>query len=203
MDAPLSLSVLFLRVLRLLRLSKLIRFFRGVSDNFKSVWKVLRLVMVLGITTHWMACAFITLVHMQPESEHAWHIVNHIDDDPYTQYCAAAYAGVLSMVGDDIGPQTNYERAFLTLAVLLGSGLFAAIFGQGTVSTSSSSCCCCLAFCTDTRARARFRFRYSCAFDSKPEQDRKCIHPNARNGRRKHATDEASRDVPTESSKIL
>ena len=69
---------------------------------------------------------------MQPNAEEGWHVLKGIDNaDVATQYWSSIYAGVLTMVGDDINPQTNHERCFATIAILIGTGIFATLFGQG------------------------------------------------------------------------
>lgn len=111
-------------LLRLLRVPTLLKFTRRVQESHLAnqiVLKIAALVFWIFLIAHWIACGWIALGTSLPEH------------DAFTNYNRALYWCIttLATVGyGDITPQTNEQRIYTMLVMILGAGLYGYIIGN-------------------------------------------------------------------------
>jgi len=148
------------RVIRLLRLSKLLRIFNAnriikrwetkYSINFL-VWGFSKYILVMVFLSHWLACIFKMVLMISDPENNNWE-TNYFKDnlgydstvEPIESYLAALYWAVMTVttIGyGDVVPRSSLERAFTIFAMLLGAGSYAYCVGAvcGLVASMSES----------------------------------------------------------------
>ena len=162
-------SLGILRLLRIMRLLKLVRVLRAsrIYQRFQArnslphaVEAMIKLLVLLIICSHWMACAWIMTAGLQDRGAYTWidAFANDLcdryeggacDEDPardYLQrngrdkYFAAAYWSVttITSVGyGDITPQNSDEMLVCTFWLLIGSTIWAYVIGNATAIVST------------------------------------------------------------------
>ena len=130
-------GVLILRMLRLLRVVRLIviftRWARQSSTN-TGYLRIGRLVSVVVLFIHWIACAWFFVPFLEHFPADSWVVGQDLQDSPpQSQYIRALYWTVVTMttVGyGDITPARDLEYVFTVLVMLIGASLYAFIIGN-------------------------------------------------------------------------
>ena len=129
-----------LKLLRILRLSKIIMFMR-VKQSVKLSFKLFQLMSILILYTHMGACFWFILIK-QPE---VWipptDFIN-LETDLFTapvhkQYWYSAYHSVFLLVGAEAAPRTLGETVFASFMILFGAIITAIMFGEMAVVMTS------------------------------------------------------------------
>jgi hypothetical protein len=129
--------VLLVRSLRLLRLLRLFTIFRRWSrQSWANVpfLRVAKLVALVLVFLHVIACAWFLVPFMEGFPEDSWTVAEGLQSAPVTsQYIRSAYWSVVTMttVGfGDITPGRDVEYVFTIIVVLLGASMYAFIVGN-------------------------------------------------------------------------
>ncbi|CAI2366607.1 unnamed protein product [Moneuplotes crassus] len=139
----------FLRILRLIRVLKIKRLVYKieeyiVTDTLTLIMDSLKMLMVIFFMTHLMACTFYFVgdyeASVQPLT---WIVINDIQDlTLYEKYITCVYFSftTITTVGyGDISPNTNLEKIYGMLAMLIACGFFAYIVGSiGSIVNKSN-----------------------------------------------------------------
>ena len=130
----------FLRVLRLLRLAKLKRIFVRIEDyiastTLASIFQFLRLLFVVFLIAHWIACLWYYVGVVEALNEHETWVTVMLAHGPTTMelYATAFYftMSTMSTVGyGDIHPYTRVEMIFVILIMVVACGIFAYTIGS-------------------------------------------------------------------------
>ena len=137
------------RLLRLFRLFKLLRIIRAstVFRRFEAslpinyaAFSLIKFTVFTITIAHWMACGFMLVADIQPNSdEDSW--ISRIEEDnndtytnrgPFDRYVTCFYWGMTTMstIGyGDITPVTTIERVYATFSQLVGASIFAYVVG--------------------------------------------------------------------------
>jgi len=143
-----------LRVIRLTRLLKLTRLLR--ANKMTSAWEdrshvdsgsvaLAKLVLILLLTCHIMACAWAVVANMEAEDHYTWvHALeenkNRLYQTNFEIYIASLHFSVLTLttVGyGDIVPQTNREYIVGIILMLVSGSIWAYILGTFTAVLSN------------------------------------------------------------------
>jgi hypothetical protein len=130
----------FLRILRLLRVLKLKKFLYKldefiVTDVLNTVMDILKLLVLIFFISHLLACTFYYVGDYEStDNPENWIRVSGIDEIPKEErYMTSLYFSFSTMatVGyGDITPQTNLEKVYSILGMLIACGFTAYIIGS-------------------------------------------------------------------------
>ena len=118
------------KVFRVGRLLKMIQHLPAAANNIR----ILILVGFLVIIIH-LASGVWYLLHFQRLANEGLYgdaTGGVLAPDPYEAYAASFYTTMMSLVGDDVGPESNGEYFFCSVIVLVGAFMNALIFAQVT-----------------------------------------------------------------------
>lgn len=121
-----------LKMLRLLRLGKVIRFMR-TNDKTKLRMELGQLIMVFLLYLHLQACFWFMLTKSGgvyvPPAQYI-HGINVLENDLWLEYAYSLYMSVYLLTAAEIGPRTALERIVAGLFVILGQLFQAFMFGK-------------------------------------------------------------------------
>ena len=137
----------FLRIIRLLRVVKLRKLMYKIEDYISD--DALNLIMdsfkiliyILGMC-HWIGCMFHFVAEFNPQPD-SWVRLNNLQDKTsFEKYCICIYFAftTIATVGYcDIHPETEEEKVFGMIIMIVACGFFAFIIGSigGIVNRSS------------------------------------------------------------------
>jgi hypothetical protein len=143
-----QLSILnFVKIIRLLRLARIQKFLRRFKIG--SFFRVVMLFSEFFLLAHYVGCAFYLLGYSSlPQSlecsesrEENWICYNNIEAESQSgQYIASLYWAIttLTSVGfGDLHPINTSERGFAAAVMLIGSAMYAVVFGMMTAHISN------------------------------------------------------------------
>lgn len=118
---------------RLLRLGRILKFIERLGV-YANIWRILRLLGIIILVLHWVTCLWHLIVCGSGDSnelDHAYLAMcekswDSPADNPYLQ---ASYWAVLLLLGNDVHPFNKGTTALSVLMLLVGSFLYAAVFG--------------------------------------------------------------------------
>ena len=121
-----------LKMLRLLRLGKVIRFMR-TNDKTKLRMELCQLIIIFLLYLHLQACFWYMLtksggVYVPPAMY--IHGINVLENDLWLEYAYSLYMSVYLLTAAEIGPRVAWERIVAGLFILLGQLFQAFMFGK-------------------------------------------------------------------------
>jgi len=136
-----------LRILKIMRLLKLLKINKVMPDlewylsysSHSNILRLLRLLLAIMIILHYFACIFYSVTFY---SWMEWALCEEtvcIEHDLWTQYITSYYHSMLLMNGEEIVPQSNIEKVYAVLAILIGAVIVAVIFGNVALAISNLS----------------------------------------------------------------
>jgi hypothetical protein len=148
-----------LKLVRVLRASRIYQRFQARNSLPHAVEAMVKLLVMLIICSHWMACAWIMTASLQSLTEYTWidsfadsyfcggecdaqPSRNHLSHNGGDKYFAAIYWSVttITSVGyGDITPQNPDEMLICTVWLLLGSTIWAYVIGNATAIVSTGN----------------------------------------------------------------
>ena len=129
-----------LKLLRLLRVGKLVRF----SERFVNAngWRILRLLGMFVILAHWCGCAWHSVLDDNDENgNESWldSISEERRSTPLSLYVTTLNAAFLMLYGENVGATTTKEEVVSMLLMLIGACIQATLFGQVALLISNSN----------------------------------------------------------------
>jgi len=125
-----------LKMIRLLRLSKIIMFMR-TRNHIKLRMKLLHLLLVLLIFLHTQACLWFMLNSMEeqyiPPTDYVHRHTLLYHDSVLRSYSLSLYMSVYMLTAAEIGPRTGWERIYAGCCILIGQLFQAYMFGEISV----------------------------------------------------------------------
>eukprot|EP00736_Rhodelphis_marinus_P010082 Rmarinus@m.20675 len=121
-----------LKCIRLLRMRRILT----LLDKYGSgaVWRILRLVLMFAILTHWVACGWWLIVEGEESVSESWKAENGLTEATATErYLESFFAALLMIGGKTAGPISQNEFVYHSVWVLFGALIHATIFGNITV----------------------------------------------------------------------
>ena len=129
-----TLLVRALKLPRLLRLGKVFKYLNRFK--YAQAWKIIRLLMIMIISAHWIGCLFFFVCELQMADQMSanepWCWAN---DDVRTgtgngRLLIAFHTAFLMLVGENIDPTTYIEYAYTVLALIIGQIISAVVIGN-------------------------------------------------------------------------
>jgi len=145
-------NLLLLKLFKLNRLFRLGRLLKHMRDlAYANAFRLIKLLVAVLMFGHWVACIWWWLglwqiEHLSNQGENAFTgkpwILHHdlLEADLVTAYSTSLYFGISMLCSVEFGyvqPQTNIERSFGTITLLLGAVCTAFIFGNVAVLIQS------------------------------------------------------------------
>ncbi|CAD7696775.1 unnamed protein product [Ostreobium quekettii] len=130
-----SLTLLaFLKTPRLLRLGRLLRFLDRLKNA--NYFKMVQLMVLMCLIAHWIACTW-QMAYRFTKGRYPWTIDKVAGLDVFTQFMAGFYKSFILMVGDNVQPENNLERALCCVVLVLGAGFYATVVGNMALLVNS------------------------------------------------------------------
>lgn len=129
-------------ILQLFSLLKLVRISRlgiiiermNVTQDMKNALKLFKLIFVIIIYIHCLACLWYVIVTMhaewRPPLEYVNPDANFYESSLANKYFITLYNAVLMLTGNDILPRGTFQVAFVTCFITIGAIINANIFGN-------------------------------------------------------------------------
>ena len=128
---------------RLLRLGRLLKFL--ARFKYAGAVKILKFVFLLILVAHWTGCFFFFIMQIEDEWGHStWleHNVGHINRDGdaiISKYLTLLYTGFLMLIGEGMDMETDAEKFYGSLVVLVGTIVTAVIVGNVSFVVSNQN----------------------------------------------------------------
>ena len=124
-----TLLVRALKLPRLLRLGKVFKYLNRFK--YAQAWKIIRLLMIMIISAHWIGCLFFFVCELQQFGENWCFAQDEIrDQSGGGKLLIAFHTAFLMLVGEGIGPTTLIEYAYTTFALIVGQIISAVVIGN-------------------------------------------------------------------------
>jgi hyperpolarization activated cyclic nucleotide-gated potassium channel 2 len=149
-SSPALLRMLKLaRIMSLLRVAKIRKFFRDLefffsSNSLSTTLMAFRLLMMMMMICHWIACLWIYISVETINNHNNWIINGGFLNDAYLEiYVSAMYWSITSMASvgyGDIKAASSAEKAVAIVCMVIGSGIFTFIISSiGTLVSKHTS----------------------------------------------------------------
>ena len=118
---------------RLLRLGRILKFIERLGV-YANIWRILRLLGIIILVLHWVTCLWHLIVCGSSDLNELDHAMLAMcekswDSPADNAYLQASYWAVLLLLGNDVHPFNNGTTALSVMMLLVGSFLYAAVFG--------------------------------------------------------------------------
>ena len=128
-----TLLVRALKLPRLLRLGKVFKYLNRFK--YAQAWKIIRLLMIMIISAHWVGCLFFFTCELQMSAqmsgEEPWCEQEEVKSQSGSgRLLIAFHTAFLMLVGEGIGPTTMVEYAYTTVALIVGQIISAVVIGN-------------------------------------------------------------------------
>ena len=106
----------------------------NIAQEAKQSLNLYKLIFNILLLCHLTACTWYWIVIYEdiwiPTYDYITGTTEFFEEDKFTQYVSVFYTGVLMVLGNEVGPRTNMQLAFLS-SYLVGSAIINAhIFGS-------------------------------------------------------------------------
>jgi len=129
-----------LKVIRVSRLGRLINY-SNVKDDAKMTLKLLKLIFFLLLFVHFVACGWYWLITQEsvwvPPLDFMYVSTDLYEKDGWEQYWSMFYHAVLMFNGNELGPRTSMELAYVSIILITAAIVNANIFGNMAVIIAS------------------------------------------------------------------
>ena len=117
----------------MLRLGRILKFIERLGV-YANIWRILRLLGIIILVLHWVTCLWHLIVCGSSDVNEESHLnlamcENSWDSPADNPYLQASYWAVLLILGNDVHPYNKGTTALSVLMLLVGSFLYAAVFG--------------------------------------------------------------------------
>jgi CRP-like cAMP-binding protein len=132
-----------LKLPRLLRLGRLLKFL--ARFKYAGAVKILKFIFMLILVAHWTGCFFFFLCQIEDEYGHStWmeHNIGHVGDgevDVSSNYMTLLYTGFLMLIGEGMDMETDVEKLYGSMVVLVGTIVIAVIVGNVSFVVSNQN----------------------------------------------------------------
>ena len=138
----------FIRINRILRIHRMIRFFNKTESrtNFPNLFRIFKLVLWIVIIIHWNACFYYLISYSIGFGADDWVYPSQENNSNYAQlsrqYIYSFYWSTLTLttIGEVPGPNRDWEYVFVIVDFLVGVLIFATIVGNvGSMITNMNA----------------------------------------------------------------
>ena len=132
-----------LKLPRLLRLGRLLKFL--ARFKYAGAVKILKFIFMLILVAHWTGCFFFFLCQIEDEYGHStWmeHNIGHVghgEVDVSSNYMTLLYTGFLMLIGEGMDMETDVEKLYGSMVVLVGTIVIAVIVGNVSFVVSNQN----------------------------------------------------------------
>ena len=126
-----TLLVRALKLPRLLRLGKVFKYLNRFK--YAQAWKIIRLLMIMIISAHWIGCLFFFTCELQEQTGGSpWcSAQDDIRDGTGSERLLIAFhTAFLMLIGENIGPTSPVEYAYTVVALIVGQIISAVVIGN-------------------------------------------------------------------------
>ena len=130
-----------LKLVKIFRMGRVIDLVLGLLKRVGSMAKIVLLVAMLSMVTHWLCCQWYLLTR-RAAGEGRWRDDNDapgLDAFVYEQHAFYFYTILMAIMGDNIGPTDRVEVVFVGFCVFLGACVNAVVFAQVAFLVSQMS----------------------------------------------------------------
>ena len=130
-----------LKNVRILRLGRIFKKIAGgswakVFSHFTNFGRIMQLFLSFVVVSHLVGCTFYFIcdfdISVHPTTTWLWaRGIHSLQTDSFgDKYITSVYSALLLLLGESIDPQTQSEKIFVMIIMLLGAVLYASLFGQ-------------------------------------------------------------------------